>query len=185
MYIEHLVSDYWKPYIYIYIYTVLWVFNCNPYWPSVQEIWRCLLDDSGKKLWHQIYIYIYEWSFLGEILAVARPQGCTRIISYCLHSLECLLSLWMYWKAEAYTLGYSSRLYKQAFHYFICYLFILQENRSYDLVSCVCDTLGMEACQVVSFWLSQSGQLKNVSPLGHQVRQSSSLYGLYVSSGFS
>ena len=85
---------------------------------------------SGGVYWMTLlrnYItkHIYKISFLGEVfLAVVKPQGCTRVISYVLHSLECLLSLWMYGKAEACTLGYSSRLYKQAFHCFIIHLFI-------------------------------------------------------------
>ena len=93
--------------------------------------WMTLIRNYDTK-------HIYKICFLGEVfLTVVRPEGCTRMISYGLHSLECLLSLWMYGKAEAYTLGYSSRLYKQAFHCFIIHLFILQENRSYVLVSCV------------------------------------------------
>lgn len=151
------------------ICTVLWDFNCNPYWPPVQEIWRCLLDATDKKLWHQIYIYIS--SFLGELfLAVVRPQGCTRMISYCLHSLECILHLWMYGKAEAYTLGYSSRLHKQAFHCLIIYLFILQENRSYVSVSCVWypgdGGLPSTVFLIVTVWATGESH-----PLGHQVIQ--------------
>lgn len=145
-----------------------WGFNCDPYWPPVQEVWRCLLDDTDKNC-DTKHICVYVSSFLGELfLAVVRPQGCTRMTSCCLHPLECLLSLCMYGKAEAYTLGYSSRLYKQAFHCFIIYLFILQENRSYVLVRCVRypgdGGLPSTVFLIVTVWATGE-----CPPLGHQV----------------